>query len=514
MSANDPTHRALLEHLADTEQRLARADAARRRAEDTLAASEGHYQALVENARDGVFRLDPQGRFTYVNDVIVERSGRPRAWLLGRSCLELLAPEDRERQRRRLARVARGETLEPFELAYAAASGPPVHVEANCTPLFEGAQLVGVLGISRNISARRRAEQEVRHRAELERLITQISTDFINTSPEQVDQGIDRALAAIGEFAGVDRSYVFQLRPDGATADNTHEWCAQGIEPQIENLRGIALHEELPWLAQRLRALEVFHVPRVAELPRGAAAEKAHFEAQGIRSLIIVPMASGGTLVGFLGFDAVRSETTWADDAITLLRIVGDIFVNALERRRAENEVRASHERLTTVLGALDAVVYVVDPDTHGVLFANQRARDVFGDVVGRICWQVFCVGQSGPCELCADRPLLTAGGEPAGVHAWEAPNPTNGRWYAHRTRAIRWTDGRVVRLSLAVDVTEVKALRGMVPICAGCKKIRDGEGRWHPVEVYVQQHSGAEFTHGLCPQCLTELYPDCGDLG
>ena len=55
----------------------------------------------------------------------------------------------------------------------------------------------------------------------------------------------------------------------------------------------------------------------------------------------------------------------------------------------------------------------------------------------------------------------------------------------------------------------EIKALRGIIPICASCKKIRDDEGYWQQVESYITQHSEALFTHGLCPDCLSKLFPE-----
>ncbi len=55
----------------------------------------------------------------------------------------------------------------------------------------------------------------------------------------------------------------------------------------------------------------------------------------------------------------------------------------------------------------------------------------------------------------------------------------------------------------------KVKTLKGLLPICANCKKIRDDEGYWHQVEEYIQNHSDADFTHGICPDCAKILYPD-----
>ena len=55
----------------------------------------------------------------------------------------------------------------------------------------------------------------------------------------------------------------------------------------------------------------------------------------------------------------------------------------------------------------------------------------------------------------------------------------------------------------------KVKSLRGLLAICASCKKIRRDDGGWDHIETYITRHSGAEFTHGVCPECLGKLYPD-----
>jgi len=55
---------------------------------------------------------------------------------------------------------------------------------------------------------------------------------------------------------------------------------------------------------------------------------------------------------------------------------------------------------------------------------------------------------------------------------------------------------------------SEIKVLSGLLPICASCKRIRDEQGSWHNVEHYITEHSAAEFSHGLCPDCAQKLYP------
>lgn len=117
--------------------------------------------------------------------------------------------------------------------------------------------------------------------------------------------------------------------------------------------------------------------------------------------------------------------------------------------------LKGSHESLLTVLDGLDAAVYAADMDTYEILFANEYVRGLWGDVVGETCWRVMRAGQSGPCDFCTNERLLTPDGEPSGVYTWEFQNPVTGRWYEMRDRAIRWADGRIVRLSIAIDISK-----------------------------------------------------------
>jgi PAS domain S-box-containing protein len=165
-------------------------------------------------------------------------------------------------------------------------------------------------------------------------------------------------------------------------------------------------------------------------------------------------------------------ETWWFRVALVGL-IVGFVAagvrwrVSALQRRSRvlETEVaartarlRESEERFATVMNSMEALMYVADMETYELLFVNQTVRDTFGDVEGAICWQVLQKDQTGPCDFCTNEHLLKDG-RPTGVSTWEFQNPVTGRWYFMQDRAIRWTDGRWVRLEVATDITERKQL-------------------------------------------------------
>jgi PAS domain S-box-containing protein len=199
-------------------------------------------------------------------------------------------------------------------------------------------------------------------------------------------------------------------------------------------------------------------------------------------------------------------------------------------RKQAEEELRIQNKTFSQVLNGLDALVYVVDMKTYEIVFINTYGQNIWGDITGKICWQTIQTGQAAPCEFCTNSKLIGPDGNPTEGVVWEFQNTVNKQWYACRDRAIHWPDGRIVRMEIATDFTfrkqaeealekerrrlqqlldEVRTLRGIVPICANCKKIRDDKGFWSQVEKYVSERTEAEFSHGICPECTQKLYPD-----
>ncbi|GFO67235.1 hypothetical protein GMLC_08140 [Geomonas limicola] len=123
-------------------------------------------------------------------------------------------------------------------------------------------------------------------------------------------------------------------------------------------------------------------------------------------------------------------------------------------------DITARHtlfQQMQTVLDALDALVYVADFDTHEILFINRYGRDIFGDISGKTCWQELQAGQAGPCPFCTNKKLVRPDGTAGEQVVWEFRNTMNNRWFECRDQAIPWSDGRLVRLEIATDITERK---------------------------------------------------------
>lgn len=253
------------------------------------------------------------------------------------------------------------------------------YIAFDAAPVWGGTgELIASIETFEDITERKHAEKELTYRREVDKLLAGISAKFITLPKEEVDRGIDEALKTIGEFAGVDRSHVFLFTEEGEKMDNTHEWCAEGIESQMQNLQGICVEDELPWFAAKIRRREVVHIPSVEDLPSDAALEKKEFEREGIQSLIVVPMVFGEALIGFVGFDSVRNKRTWPEGSIALMRTVGEIIANVVERRRAAELMKESEERFRAISeSAADAIILMND---RGLIsYWNSAAEEMFG---------------------------------------------------------------------------------------------------------------------------------------
>jgi PAS domain S-box-containing protein/putative nucleotidyltransferase with HDIG domain len=176
------------------------------------------------------------------------------------------------------------------------------------------------------------------------RLILGLSTNFIILPPDDVDDGIKDVLKAIGDFAVVDRSYVFQFHNDSKTMSRTHEWCQKGIESHMSRNQGIPI-ERLPWFCEKIRGYEVVHIPDVLRLPSFAEAEKREFNEERVRSLVAVPIMSADSAMGFIGFESCRPDKEWSEKIIALLKIVGEIFAFALSRKKVTDELKQSQSK-------------------------------------------------------------------------------------------------------------------------------------------------------------------------
>jgi PAS domain S-box-containing protein len=194
-----------------------------------------------------------------------------------------------------------------------------------------------VLATAIDITERKQAEKTLDFQNAFQRMVSEISTDFIAADSSNLDSKINAMLSGTGNFFGVDRSYVFLFSADMQQMHNTHEWCASGIPRQKDAY--VQDTDALPWWKEQITQKGFVHIPNVADLPEDAAAERAEFQRQEIQSLLAVPIIINEQVIGFFGFDAVRRRISWTSDQIVFLQILANVLAEAQRKIRMEQEL-------------------------------------------------------------------------------------------------------------------------------------------------------------------------------
>jgi diguanylate cyclase (GGDEF)-like protein/PAS domain S-box-containing protein len=432
-----------------------------KQAQEALEASEERFRLLVENAFDGIniCELDPatgKRRLIFCNERFVQMSGHSRGELENADDLNALAPPDMDEAEREenLRCIERGE---PYRgtASWRRPDGKENVYEFAAVPIKVGDKY-HLIGIDRDVTERQRAREELQYKFELERLITSISSSFINLSHDEIEAGIERAMTSVGTFAGVDRAYVVRLAEDQDTVGQTHQWCAEGVEAQIDALVGERISQRFPWASRALKGSETLHVPRVADLPAEARQEKELWQSIGIQSVLSVPMVAGGRLIGFVGFDMVRSEMQWDEDLIVLLRVVGVVFANALDRQQAEQALRYSEERYRQIFENATDMITLHALEDITFLYVNPATLAILGyaqdELVGKQALQFVHPDDREHVERRFRQAVLTGSGEAEFRFRKSSGDYV---WLEATGKVTSDEHGRPVALIISRDITE-----------------------------------------------------------
>jgi two-component sensor histidine kinase len=192
-----------------------------------------------------------------------------------------------------------------------------------------------------DITERKEVAKKLEVRSEFEKLVTTISTNFINLPSEKIDSEINKALQSIGEFAAVDRSYVILYSSDKTQMSMTHEWCSNTVTPILKISQNLSVQDHM-WHTTQIDNRDTVYITNRSEIPPDAGPFLMAMESRECTSLIHVPIAYGKRAFGFVGLESQQTDKTWSVDIIVLLRMVGDILANALERKEVEQQLNAS----------------------------------------------------------------------------------------------------------------------------------------------------------------------------
>jgi len=186
--------------------------------------------------------------------------------------------------------------------------------------------------------------------------LLEISSKYINITEDKINASINESLAFIGRFLEVDRVYIFEYNHEKFTTSNTYEWCAKGIEPEIENLQEIPFDYIPDWVNLHFQNQDMF-IENVDLLEDGSL--KEILQPQGIKSLLALPMFSGGKCIGFVGFDSVNSLKAYSKDERHLMKVFSEMLVNIFERSKYIETIQNAQKDIQRYNGYLEEMVEI-----------------------------------------------------------------------------------------------------------------------------------------------------------
>ncbi len=219
------------------------------------------------------------------------------------------------------------------------------HVHANANVIRdEGGNASRMIGVIRDITEHKMNEENLAKQTRIRAFLIELASEFINIPFSEVPNAIANALAKIGSFFNVDRTYIIEYDWQKMIAQNTYEWCAEGISPEIENLQELPISAINKW-AERHKKGENWGI-----LDTSAMADDDEFKAilqeQNIKSLITFPLMLGEKCLGCVGFDSVREPKVYSEIEKDLLMVFAKMLVNISERKKAEQELVSSEANL------------------------------------------------------------------------------------------------------------------------------------------------------------------------
>ena len=366
----------------------------KKRIEKALKESEEKYRTIVENAGEGICVDGEKEEIIFVNDAFANFLGYKKEELIGKSVYDIVYPEDIQKLREESSKRRKG-VKSKYTLRLLAKDGSVRTFLISAIPIYKNGKFIGSLSINLDITKIRIMEEKFR--GVFEGAMDAIFIEDLNGNIFDVNEAACKLL--------------------GYTKEEL-------VGMNIANLVPEETKEKLPEIINE------------------------HLKKGGIR-MEAITLHKNGSLI------PVEVSTTVVD--IAGERMVVAIVRDITERKKMEEKLEKEKKQLISIFEGIDEPIYVVDPNTYEILFANKTLKKWFGeDIIGKKCYKVF-QNLDEPCNFCTNDKIF--GKNFGKTHVWEFQNKRNNRWYRCIDRAIIWPDGRKVRMEIAIDITDrVKA--------------------------------------------------------
>ncbi|MEG1416614.1 MAG: GAF domain-containing protein, partial [Clostridium sp.] len=214
---------------------------------------------------------------------------------------------------------------------------------------------------------------------------------------------MDKALKSILEYVGVefnvDRTYIYELNDEENKLTNTYEWCRNVEDYNREFLRVIEWDNVYKY-GDLFDSNGMYYCNSITQLPEDVNKSCIEF---GLESFVHSRIVENDRFKGFVGFDCFNDNNRiWTSDEVEALKVISDIIGDFMFRKRAESQIKRERDITRVLVDSSDACTYVIDRETHKILFISKKLQELTGANVGDSCYKII----SDDLAACTECPL------------------------------------------------------------------------------------------------------------
>lgn len=341
---------------------------------------EKKYQILFEHLNEAAYLMRiPDGTYDYFNPAAKEVFGYPASEFLNNPVLiqKIIHPDFKDYFIQAWKNLLKGIVPKTYEYKIIDPDNEERWIlQSNKGVFNDNGDIIAIEGICRNITSEKKAEEALKKRYESEKVISRISSWFIN--PLDTDTSINKALQELGQLCNVSRSYLFIVHDDKTLMSNTHEWCSDAEEPMIHELQNLPT-SDFPWWMSRLNQGKSIEISDLSDIPLEGKNEKELLEQQNIKSVLVLPIIINEGLIGFIGFDKTIESYYWTEHDVRIIRVFSEILSTYYEKKNAEEQRKLSEESYKTIFNSSNDSIFLHDLHSGKILDANRTALSKFG---------------------------------------------------------------------------------------------------------------------------------------
>jgi PAS domain S-box-containing protein/putative nucleotidyltransferase with HDIG domain len=374
----DDKRTRLLEDLDNVRNRITELEESekhRAEAEKRLRDDAERYRHAVDSVPLGVYSVDVQGKFKYANTLLLKTFN--------------LGTIDKAREidimnypgfsetgiSQEIRRCLETQKQSVFEHSVKDRNGNQTWLRHYINPIIGmDGSIDGVLSLVDDISHPKKIQAELNQKLETTRNLNTILSELVAVF--DVEKAINSTISHLGDICQASRVSLFVIYEEGTKMDNTHEWCAPGVKPHIEELQTISL-TKFSWLNKRLQQNQPAQVKDIKELPGEAKAEKEFFAKLDSKSFLYLPVQLQDKLGGLIGFSDTKEPRSWSEEDLNLLQIVAGVVGDFLEKKITDDAQRDRDVRFRRLAQASLESIFILK--NGKILDANHLVGSLLG---------------------------------------------------------------------------------------------------------------------------------------